>query len=174
MNTIKARAGLREEAGAGTSNAEPAKAGTPYSRFTIDGSEGLEQRIAGICEQVRVGIQRMIPPRKLHALVLAGGYGRGEGGVLRTDSGDEAITTLNSMSWYAGHACGISANMPGSFARWSGSSRWLPVCTSNPNWTRCSGCARCRFRFQLRLGLGAPVARGKRKRFSRLRTSPAE
>jgi hypothetical protein len=67
-------------------------------RFTIDGSDGLEERLAKICSQVREGIQGIIPPGKLHALVLGGGYGRGEGGVLRTEAADDE--PYNDMEFY--------------------------------------------------------------------------
>src|SRR5207244_11708326 len=33
-------------------------------------------------------------PQKLQAMVLAGGYGRGEGGVLKTDQGDQPYNDL--------------------------------------------------------------------------------
>jgi hypothetical protein len=52
-------------------------------RFTIDGGEPLEQRLEATCRRVAEGVGRILPGRKLRALVLGGGYGRGEGGVLR-------------------------------------------------------------------------------------------
>ena len=58
------------------------------ARFTIDGSESLEQHLAVTCMHVSAGIQRIIPKSKLEGLVLAGGYGRGEGGVLRENGQD--------------------------------------------------------------------------------------
>ena len=58
------------------------------ARFTIDGSESLEQHLADTCALVRTGIERIIPAHKLEGLALAGGYGRGEGGVLR-ENGQE-------------------------------------------------------------------------------------
>jgi hypothetical protein len=57
-------------------------------RFTIDGRAELEQRLADICELVRTNIATLIPGAKLEGLVLAGGYGRGEGGVLRENGRD--------------------------------------------------------------------------------------
>ncbi|OYW77334.1 MAG: hypothetical protein B7Z37_04625 [Verrucomicrobia bacterium 12-59-8] len=58
------------------------------TRFTRDGSPALEQHLAEVCKWVREGIQAIVPEEKLEGIALAGGYGRGEGGVLRTDQGD--------------------------------------------------------------------------------------
>lgn len=58
------------------------------TRFTIDGSESLEQHLAAACTHVRAGVERIIPRGRLEGLVLAGGYGRGEGGVLRESGRD--------------------------------------------------------------------------------------
>jgi len=58
------------------------------ARFTIDGSDSLEQHLAATCKHVRAGVERIIPAGKLKGLVLAGGYGRGEGGVLRENGRD--------------------------------------------------------------------------------------
>ena len=51
-------------------------------RFTIDGDAALERRLEELCERVRLGVVEIVPAAKLEGLVLAGGYGRGEGGVL--------------------------------------------------------------------------------------------
>ena len=58
------------------------------ARFTIDGSAGLEQHLAVTCTHVRAGVERILPAGRLEGLVLAGGYGRGEGGVLRENGQD--------------------------------------------------------------------------------------
>ena len=52
-------------------------------RFTLDGSEALEVFLRESCEKVLRSVQDLVPPTKLHGLLLAGGYGRGEGGVLQ-------------------------------------------------------------------------------------------
>jgi hypothetical protein len=70
-----------------------ASSGQP-TRFTRDGSDQLEQHLASICDQFRAGVQAIVPARKLEALMLGGGYGRGEGGVLRTETGDQAYNDL--------------------------------------------------------------------------------
>lgn len=66
-------------------------------RFTIDGSEALERRLAQTCERVREGVIRLCEERKLEALVLGGGYGRGQGGVLRTEAGE---LPYNDLEFY--------------------------------------------------------------------------
>jgi hypothetical protein len=66
------------------------------TRFTLDGSVELEQHLAGVCDAVRDGVKALIPAAKLEGLALAGGYGRGEGGVLR----DRKSTRLNSSHRY--------------------------------------------------------------------------
>lgn len=58
------------------------------ARFTIDGNDRLEQHLAVTCAHVRAGVERIIPAGKLEGLALAGGYGRGEGGVLRENGQD--------------------------------------------------------------------------------------
>ena len=63
-------------------------------RFTIDGSEALETALANLCEQARSGILEVFPPRRIKALLLGGGYGRGEGGVLKTEEGDKPYNDL--------------------------------------------------------------------------------
>ena len=64
------------------------------TRFTIDGSDALENELADICARAKEEILRVIPPRRIHALLLGGGYGRGEGGVLQTSAGDKPYTDL--------------------------------------------------------------------------------
>jgi GT2 family glycosyltransferase len=72
-------------------------------RFTMDGSENLEDRLAKICEEVLVGVQKLIPENKLEALLLGGGYGRGQGGVLRTTSGDAPYNDLEFYVFLRGN-----------------------------------------------------------------------
>jgi hypothetical protein len=65
-----------------------------HSRFTLDGSFELENRLRALCEKVRASVQGIVPSTRLEALMLAGGYGRGEGGVLRTADGDQPYNDL--------------------------------------------------------------------------------
>lgn len=73
------------------------------NRFTIDGSPRLEQRLASLCAQVALETRQIIPPSKLEGLVLGGGYGRGEGGVLKTGNGDEPYNDLEFYVFLRGN-----------------------------------------------------------------------
>lgn len=64
------------------------------TRFTVDGSDQLEGHLDSACQQVLTGVGSIMPPRIVEALLLAGGYGRGEGGVLKTPTGDRPYNDL--------------------------------------------------------------------------------
>jgi len=73
--------------------ADPAPRSAPVlplraRRFTLDGDERLEGHIAKLCAMALRGVQRIVPGHRLQAVWLGGGYGRGEGGVLRLPGGD--------------------------------------------------------------------------------------
>jgi hypothetical protein len=68
--------------------------GVNSARFTIDGDEALERHLESACARVASGIRGLIPGRKLEAVILGGGYGRGEGGVMRTADGDRPYNDL--------------------------------------------------------------------------------
>ena len=63
-------------------------------RFTIDGSPELEARLDRWCADFARDVLSVIPERELEAIVLGGGYGRGEGGVWRTTDGEQAYNDL--------------------------------------------------------------------------------
>jgi hypothetical protein len=63
-------------------------------RFTIDGSDELERELNALCERAGSELSKIIPSSKLEALLLGGGYGRGEGGVLRSPAGDKPYNDL--------------------------------------------------------------------------------
>jgi hypothetical protein len=69
----------------------------------MDGSESLEKHLAHICKKVLGGVRGLIPENKLAALVLGGGYGRGQGGVLKTSSGDEPYNDLEFYVFLRGN-----------------------------------------------------------------------
>lgn len=71
--------------------------------FTIDGSPELEKRLERLCERVLDRVRAVIPPARFDALVLGGGYGRGEGGVLRTDQGDQPYNDLEYYIFLRGN-----------------------------------------------------------------------
>ena len=64
-----------------------------YMRFTLDGSKSLERHIASICHKALELVEDCT--RRIDGLLLGGGYGRGEGGVLRTESGDQPYNDLD-------------------------------------------------------------------------------
>jgi hypothetical protein len=66
----------------------------PVRRFTVDGGAGLEEHLGRTCGKIAAGIRGLIPGRKLEAILLGGGYGRGEGGVLSTPAGDRPYNDL--------------------------------------------------------------------------------
>ncbi|MGN6554748.1 MAG: hypothetical protein ACTHLW_13650 [Verrucomicrobiota bacterium] len=63
-------------------------------RFTLDGSRDLEQRLQVLCDEILIRVRSLIPNGRLEALVLGGGYGRGQGGVLKTARGDQPYNDL--------------------------------------------------------------------------------
>jgi hypothetical protein len=72
------------------------------SRFTVHGGPGLEFRMAYLCQRVARGVQSCIPGHLLEGLALAGGYGRGEGGVLRTETGEHPYNDLEFFVFVRG------------------------------------------------------------------------
>ena len=64
------------------------------SRFTLDGDDALESHLERTCARVVSGIRGLVPGRRLEAVLLGGGYGRGEGGVLRGPAGDRPYNDL--------------------------------------------------------------------------------
>jgi hypothetical protein len=59
-------------------------ASAPADRFTLDGDDQLERRLAQTCGKILAALRGLLPPPKLEAVLLGGGYGRGQGGVLIT------------------------------------------------------------------------------------------
>lgn len=72
-------------------------------RFTIDGSNALEQRLSALCREVSGQLNSLIPAARLEGIVLGGGYGRGEGGVLQTEIGDEPYNDLEFYVFLRGN-----------------------------------------------------------------------
>ena len=72
-------------------------------RFTRDGSDALESLIANTCEEIGRDVIRIVPADKFQALLLGGGYGRGEGGVLATPAGDAPYNDLEFFLLISGH-----------------------------------------------------------------------
>ncbi len=72
-------------------------------RFTRDGSDALESLIAQTCEEIGREVTRIVPADKFQTLLLGGGYGRGEGGVLSTPDGDAPYNDLEFFLLISGH-----------------------------------------------------------------------
>ena len=71
--------------------------GEASERFTLDGNDALEEHLLLTCRRVLSAVQRVVPPSTLRGLLLGGGYGRGEGGVLRDSAGEHPY---NDMEFY--------------------------------------------------------------------------
>jgi len=69
----------------------------PAGRFTFDGSDQVEARTAEVVREVARRVERAIDPRDLEALVLIGGYGRGEGGVEVVDGVERPHNNLDFL-----------------------------------------------------------------------------
>ncbi|MCC5834913.1 MAG: hypothetical protein JJU20_09295 [Opitutales bacterium] len=63
-------------------------------RFTVDGDAGLEAQLEKVCDQVQSALQKNLKGRRLKGVLLGGGYGRGEGGVFRTEQQDRPYNDL--------------------------------------------------------------------------------
>ncbi len=72
-------------------------------RFTKNGSPELERQLANNCQRILSEVLKVVPKNKLEALVLGGGYGRGEGGVLRTKAGDQPYNDLEFYVFVTGN-----------------------------------------------------------------------
>lgn len=72
-------------------------------RFTADGSRELERHLAKTCRNIAAGVRGLVPASKLEAVLLGGGYGRGEGGVLRTSIGDRPYNDLEFYVFIRGN-----------------------------------------------------------------------
>jgi len=79
---------------------------SPPQRFTLDGSDALETHLAQVCDEVHLGVSTIVPPSQFQALLLGGGYGCGEGGVLRSpnDTGDRPYNDLEFYVFTRGNA----------------------------------------------------------------------
>jgi hypothetical protein len=72
-------------------------------RFTIDGSDALERHLAGTCRRVLEEVRSVVAEPALEALILAGGYGRGQGGVMKTEAGDQPYNDLEFYLFVRGN-----------------------------------------------------------------------
>lgn len=80
---------------------QPPVAWTTRSRsqaFTLDGDNAIESHLERTCARVLSGVRGLIPERAFEALFLGGGYGRGEGGVLRQSGVEDR--PYNDLEFY--------------------------------------------------------------------------
>src|SRR5665213_289522 len=84
---------------------KPAELVRPSSttRYTLDGDEKLERHLEGTCQLILAGVRSLVPHGKLEALLLGGGYGRGEGGVLKIENGDQPYNDLEFYVFIRGN-----------------------------------------------------------------------
>jgi hypothetical protein len=73
------------------------------ARFTLDGGNELESRLNSICQRVLMELPSIVPAARLEGILLGGGYGRGEGGVLQTEAGELPYNDLEFYVFVRGH-----------------------------------------------------------------------
>jgi hypothetical protein len=73
------------------------------TRFTHDGDDELERHLSRTCVTILAGVRMVVPGGRLEALLLGGGYGRGEGGVLKTETGDQPYNDLEFYVFIQGN-----------------------------------------------------------------------
>lgn len=71
----------------------------PTASFTSGGSARLESCLKELCLRAGEEARALVKPGKLEALLLGGGYGRGEGGVLRR-AGEAEDAPYNDMEFF--------------------------------------------------------------------------
>ena len=65
-----------------------------HPRFTVDGSAQLELQLSRTCEMVGEEVTKRVRAKRLQGVLLGGGYGRGEGGVLKIQEREEPYNDL--------------------------------------------------------------------------------
>jgi hypothetical protein len=78
----------------------PARTGL---RFTEDGDAELERHLRDTCDSIGSGLRGLLPAKRLEGVLLGGGYGRGEGGVLRAPDGDRPYNDLEFYVFLRGN-----------------------------------------------------------------------
>jgi|SRR4051812_2114066 hypothetical protein len=84
--------------------ARPAQLQRMKHRFTIDGSDQLEEFLERLCSKAASRVAAIMPPEKIAAILLGGGYGRGEGGVLKSDHADQPYNDLEFYILHTGNS----------------------------------------------------------------------
>ena len=68
-----------------------------WGRFTVRGSNAVEAEIGALLEEVARTVSERIPAAAYRALVLLGGYGRGEGGVVTVEGRERLHNNLDFL-----------------------------------------------------------------------------
>lgn len=76
----------------------------PAERYTLDGGPEVEARIGTLLAEAAGEVERAVPSGMLRALVLLGGYGRGEGGVEVRDGLEHPHNNLDLLAITRGPA----------------------------------------------------------------------
>ena len=68
-----------------------------WGRFTARGGRDIEKLVTSLLSEIADVSRGLLPPTDCRAMVLLGGYGRGEGGVVKTDSGERPHNNLDFL-----------------------------------------------------------------------------
>src|SRR5262245_18510110 len=68
-----------------------------FGKFTFRGGAAVERRINQIVNEVAEQVRRFVPQHSPFALVLIGGYGRGEGGIERVNGEERPHNNLDFL-----------------------------------------------------------------------------
>jgi hypothetical protein len=77
-------------------------------KWTVAGSPALENKIEAMIQGLRNRLQASFSPDEYSAVIIAGGYGRGEGGV-QWVHGQETLHNNLDLVWVAPHASQVDA-----------------------------------------------------------------
>jgi len=68
-----------------------------WGRFSVRGCSGFEETMSSLLTEVADSCEKVLSPAVCRAMVLLGGYGRGEGGVVTTDDGERPHNNLDFL-----------------------------------------------------------------------------
>ena len=68
-----------------------------WGRFTVRGGDEVESSITSLVSEVGRIVEETVPPSDYKALILLGGYGRGEGGVVVRDGQEQPHNNLDFL-----------------------------------------------------------------------------